>query len=88
VDQLSCEARWADQGDRATAKKQKTRIKLAVGVPANKNTTAFQRPLLFAAETTGALVVPTPTRAFFFCGCLVFSEVVNENTLSLKTCQG
>ena len=43
------------------------------------------RPLLFAAETTGALVVPTPTRAFFFCLCLplLVSVSLNMKTLFL-----
>jgi hypothetical protein len=61
-------------GGSRNGEKSRGLIKLVVSVPANKNTTAFQRPLLFAAETTGALVVPTPTRAFFFGGCLVFSD--------------
>jgi len=45
VDQFSCKARCADQGDRATAKKAEDKIKLVVGVPANKNTTDFSTPV-------------------------------------------
>jgi len=39
--------------------------------------------LLFAAETTGALVVPTPTRAFFFCLCLPLLVSVSFNMKTL-----
>jgi len=47
--------------------------------------TAFQnRLLLFAAETTGALVVPTPTRAFFFCLYLVSVSVIMKTLLLLR----
>jgi hypothetical protein len=38
--------------------------------------------LLFAAETTGALVVPTPTRAFFFSFVYLVSVSVIMKTLS------
>jgi phosphohistidine phosphatase len=40
--------------------------------------------LLFAAETTGALVVPTPTRAFFFCLYLVSVSVIMKTLLLLR----
>jgi phosphohistidine phosphatase len=40
--------------------------------------------LLFAAETTGALVVPTPTRAFFFCFYLVSVSVIMKTLLLLR----
>jgi phosphohistidine phosphatase len=40
--------------------------------------------LLFAAETTGALVVPTPTRAFFLCLYLVSVSVIMKTLLLLR----
>jgi len=40
--------------------------------------------LLFAAETTGALVVPTPTRAFFLFVYLVSVSVIMKTLLLLR----
>jgi phosphohistidine phosphatase len=40
--------------------------------------------LLFAAETTWALVVPTPTRAFFFCSYLLSVSQLMKTLLLLR----
>jgi phosphohistidine phosphatase len=52
--------------------------------PPIKTRRLFQRPLLFAAETTGALVVPTPTRAFFFCVYLVSLPAIMKTLFLLR----
>lgn len=44
----------------------------------------FDRPLLFAAETTKALVAPTSTRAFFFCGNLISVAGIMKTLLLLR----
>jgi phosphohistidine phosphatase len=52
--------------------------------PPIKTRRLFQRPLLFAAETTGALVVPTPTRAFFFLVYLVSIPAIMKTLFLLR----
>ena len=56
-----------------------------LSIPADYKHDGFSdRLLLFAAETTGALVVPTPTRAFFFCLYLVSVSVIMKTLLLLR----
>ena len=45
---------------------------------------ALRSPLLFAAETTWALVVPTPTRAFFFASYLLSVSQLMKTLLLLR----
>src|SRR4029077_2107731 len=51
-------------------------------------TQRLSSPVAVAAETTGALVVPTPTRAFFLSVYLVSVFNHHEGAASLKTRQG
>jgi phosphohistidine phosphatase len=56
-----------------------------LSIPADYKHDGFSdRLLLFAAETTGALVVPTPTRAIFFCLYLVSVSVIMKTLLLLR----
>ena len=76
------------KGARAAAKEPEERIEPGTEYSRRQKHNGFSdRPLLFAAETTGALVVPTPTRAFFLCPVclyLVSVSVIMKTLLLLR----
>ena len=76
------------KGARAAAKEPEERIESGTEYSRPLRTQRlFRSPVAVAAETTGALVVPTPTRAFFFasiCLYLVSVSVIMKTLLLLR----
>ena len=64
------------KGGSRSRERTEERIEPVVSIPADYKHDGFlDRLLLFAAETTGALVVPTPTRAFFLLPLIASSGI-------------